>query len=85
MPRLPPVPSGASLYFTFLARQEDEALDQWRAAKTAASEAIVAGGATITHHHAIGRDHRQWMCAEVGELGIELIRAAKDRLDRLGS
>ncbi len=77
-------PSGASLYFTFLARQEDEALDQWRAAKTAASEAIVAGGATITHHHAIGRDHRQWMRAEVGELGIELIRAAKDRLDPAG-
>ena len=50
--------SGASLYFTFLARQEDDALDQWRAAKTAASDAIVAGGGTITHHHAIGRDHR---------------------------
>ena len=77
-------PSGASLYFTFLARQEDDALGQWRAAKTAASEAIVAGGGTITHHHAIGRDHRQWMRAEVGELGIELIRAAKERLDPAG-
>jgi alkyldihydroxyacetonephosphate synthase len=77
-------PSGASLYFTFLARQEDDALGQWRAAKTAASEAIVAGGGTITHHHAIGRDHRQWMRAEVGELGIELIRAAKQRLDPAG-
>jgi alkyldihydroxyacetonephosphate synthase len=77
-------PSGASLYFTFLARQEDDALEQWRAAKTAASEAIVAGGGTITHHHAIGRDHRQWMRAEVGELGIELIRAAKARLDPVG-
>jgi alkyldihydroxyacetonephosphate synthase len=77
-------PSGASLYFTFLARQEDDALAQWRAAKTAASEAIVARGATITHHHAVGRDHRQWMHAEVGELGIELIRAAKERLDPAG-
>jgi alkyldihydroxyacetonephosphate synthase len=77
-------PSGASLYFTFLARQEDDALAQWRAAKTAASEAIVAGGGTITHHHAVGRDHRQWMRAEVGELGIELIRAAKERLDPAG-
>ncbi len=77
-------PSGASLYFTFLARQEDDALEQWRAAKTAASEAIVAGGGTITHHHAIGRDHRQWMRAEIGELGIELIRAAKERLDPAG-
>jgi alkyldihydroxyacetonephosphate synthase len=77
-------PSGASLYFTFLARQEEDALAQWRAAKTAASEAIVAGGGTITHHHAIGRDHRPWMRAEVGELGVELIRAAKERLDPAG-
>jgi alkyldihydroxyacetonephosphate synthase len=77
-------PSGASLYFTFLARQEEDALAQWKAAKTAASEAIVAGGGTITHHHAVGRDHRPWMRAEVGELGIELIRAAKERLDPAG-
>jgi alkyldihydroxyacetonephosphate synthase len=77
-------PSGASLYFTFLARQEDDALAQWRVAKAAASEAILAGGGTITHHHAIGRDHRQWMRAEVGELGVELIRAAKERLDPAG-
>jgi alkyldihydroxyacetonephosphate synthase len=77
-------PSGASLYFTFLARQEEDALAQWRAAKTAASEAIVAGGGTITHHHAIGRDHRRWLAAEDGELGIEVLRAAKQRLDPAG-
>ena len=77
--------SGASLYFTFLARQERGAeLDQWRAAKQAASEAIVDGGGTITHHHAIGRDHAPWLRAEVGELGIELLRAAKERLDPRG-
>jgi alkyldihydroxyacetonephosphate synthase len=76
--------SGASLYFTFLARQEEDALGQWRAAKTAASEAIVAGGGTITHHHAIGRDHRQWMAAESGPLGIEVLRAAKELLDPAG-
>jgi alkyldihydroxyacetonephosphate synthase len=77
--------SGASLYFTFLARQDrQEPLEQWRAAKSAASEAIVAAGATITHHHAIGRDHRPWMRAEVGELGLELLRAAKERLDPAG-
>jgi alkyldihydroxyacetonephosphate synthase len=76
--------AGASLYFTFLARQEEDALAQWRAAKTAASEAIVAGGGTITHHHAIGRDHRQWLPAETGPLGIEVLRAAKERLDPTG-
>jgi alkyldihydroxyacetonephosphate synthase len=77
-------PSGASLYFTFLARQEEDALAQWRAAKVAASDAIVAGGGTITHHHAIGRDHRRWLAAESGELGIELLRAAKERVDPAG-
>jgi alkyldihydroxyacetonephosphate synthase len=76
--------SGASLYFTFLARQEDDALGQWDAAKSAAGEAIVGAGATITHHHAIGRDHARWMQAEVGELGLGLIRAAKARLDPAG-
>jgi alkyldihydroxyacetonephosphate synthase len=78
-------PSGASLYFTFVARRDAEApLDQWRAAKTAASEAIVAGGGTITHHHAVGRDHTPWLRAEIGELGVELLRAAKQRLDPAG-
>jgi alkyldihydroxyacetonephosphate synthase len=76
--------SGASLYFTFMARQEEDALAQWRAAKAAASEAIVAAGGTITHHHAVGRDHARWMRAEVGEMGLELIRAAKERLDPAG-
>jgi alkyldihydroxyacetonephosphate synthase len=78
-------PSGASLYFTFLARQDaDEPLAQWQAAKAAASNAIVAGGGTITHHHAIGRDHRPWLEAEVGTLGVDLLRAAKERLDPAG-
>jgi alkyldihydroxyacetonephosphate synthase len=76
--------SGASLYFTVLARQSDAPLEQWRAAKSAASEAIVAAGGTITHHHAVGRDHAAWMPAEVGEPGLDLIRAAKERLDPAG-
>jgi alkyldihydroxyacetonephosphate synthase len=78
-------PSGASLYFTFIARQEAGAeLDQWRAAKSAAGDAIVTHHGTITHHHAVGRDHAPWMPAEVGELGVELLRAAKARLDPRG-
>ena len=56
--------TGASLYFTLIARQrEGEELAQWRAVKQAAGEAIVAGGGTITHHHAVGRDHAPWMPA----------------------
>ena len=76
--------SGASLYFTFFARQEEDALGQWRAVKEAASQAIVDGGGTITHHHGVGRDHLPWMRAEVGELGLEPLRAAKERLDPAG-
>jgi alkyldihydroxyacetonephosphate synthase len=77
--------SGASLYFTVLARAEPgEELDQWRAAKRAASEAIVARGATITHHHGIGADHRPWLEAEIGGLGAGVLRAAKERLDPAG-
>jgi alkyldihydroxyacetonephosphate synthase len=77
--------SGASLYYTFLARSEHGSeLEQWRAAKSAASDAIVAAGGTITHHHAIGRDHAPWLRAEIGEKGIELLRAAKETLDPHG-
>jgi alkyldihydroxyacetonephosphate synthase len=77
--------SGASLYYTFIAAQEQGAeLDQWRAAKRAASDAIVSHGGTITHHHAVGRDHAPWMRAEVGELGLAVLRAAKERLDPRG-
>ena len=78
-------PSGASLYFTWMARREqDAALDQWRAAKSAAMDAIVAHGGTITHHHAVGTDHAPWLADEVGELGVEALRALKERLDPVG-
>jgi alkyldihydroxyacetonephosphate synthase len=77
--------SGASLYFTFLARQEPGAeLDQWAAAKRAAGDAIAAQGATITHHHAIGRDHLPWMEAEDGPIGLAALRAVKRELDPAG-
>jgi alkyldihydroxyacetonephosphate synthase len=77
--------SGASLYFSFFARQEKGAeLEQWRAAKAAACDAIVTHGGTITHHHAIGRDHAPWMNQEVGELGVAAIRAVKQQLDPAG-
>jgi alkyldihydroxyacetonephosphate synthase len=78
-------PAGASLYFTWMARRQQGAeLDQWRAAKSAAMDAIVTHGGTITHHHAVGRDHAPWMAAEVGELGVEALRAVKERLDPAG-
>ena len=59
-------------------------MDQWEAAKVAASDAIVAAGATITHHHAVGSEHAAWMRAEVGDLGLDVLRAVKSRLDPAG-
>lgn len=77
--------TGASLYFTVLARQQrGSQLEQWAAAKAAASDAIVRAGGTITHHHAVGRAHLPWMEAEAGELGVEALRAVKARLDPVG-
>jgi alkyldihydroxyacetonephosphate synthase len=73
--------TGASLYFTVMARQAAAPVAQWRAAKAAASDAIAAHGATITHHHAVGRDHAPWLGHESSELGLELLRAVKERVD----
>ena len=77
--------SGASLYFTFLARQrEGEEIAQWREVKEAATRAILEGGGTLTHHHAVGRDHAPWLLEEVGEGGVAAIRALKAQLDPAG-
>jgi alkyldihydroxyacetonephosphate synthase len=77
--------SGASLYFTFLARQREGAeIEQWQAVKRAAGDAIIAGGGTITHHHAVGRDHLPWMRSEIGERSLAALRAVKAELDPTG-
>jgi alkyldihydroxyacetonephosphate synthase len=76
---------GASLYFTFIARaKRGEELDQWAAVKRAAWEAIVEHGGTISHHHAVGRDHAPYMEAEVGRTGLDVLRAVKEQLDPAG-
>jgi alkyldihydroxyacetonephosphate synthase len=77
--------TGASLYFTLLARQrEDDPLGQWHAVKRAAGNAIMAGGGTITHHHAVGRDHAPWMTREIGDGGLAALHALKRELDPAG-
>jgi alkyldihydroxyacetonephosphate synthase len=74
--------TGASLYFTLIARQlHGEEIAQWQAVKTAASAAIMAGGGTITHHHAVGRDHAPWLEQEIGRDGVRALRALKVELD----
>jgi alkyldihydroxyacetonephosphate synthase len=76
--------TGASLYFTVLtARDEADPIRQWQRAKAAASEAITGIG-TISHHHAVGVDHAPYLVAEIGEIGVEVLRAAKKAVDPSG-
>ncbi|MCD6639328.1 MAG: FAD-binding oxidoreductase [Nocardioides sp.] len=76
--------TGCSLYFTVAARQGDDPQAQWHAAKVAASDAMIAAGATITHHHAVGTDHKPWLAQEIGEVGVRVLRAVKSELDPEG-
>ncbi len=76
--------TGASLYFTVLtSRDEADPIGQWQRAKAAASEAILGLG-TISHHHAVGVDHAPYLAAEIGSLGVEVLRAAKKAVDPTG-
>jgi alkyldihydroxyacetonephosphate synthase len=78
-------PDGASLYFTYIfPRALDREIAQWQAIKRAASDAIVANGGTISHHHGVGEDHLPWTRQEKGELGVEILRAIKRTLDPKG-
>lgn len=78
-------PTGASLYFTIIAdRDDDRPLQQWLLAKRAATEALLSMGGVLTHHHAVGIDHAPWLSQEVGDLGVAVLHAVKDRLDPTG-
>ena len=75
-------PDGPAPYFTWHALGDKARLvDQFWAIKAAASEAMVDAGGTITHHHAVGRDHRTWYDRERPQLFADALRAAKQRLD----
>jgi alkyldihydroxyacetonephosphate synthase len=78
-------PDGAAPYFTVLAPARRGAeLEQWDEVKAAASEAILAGGGTITHHHAVGRDHRPWYDRQRPEPFAAALHAAKEAVDPAG-
>jgi len=78
-------PDGVAPYFSVLApgRRGSE-LAQWAEIKDAASEAILAAGGTITHHHAIGRDHRPWYDRQRPDVFAAALRAAKSAVDPTG-
>jgi len=74
--------TGASLYTTVIAvADRADPVAQWQRAKAATSDALMAAGATITHHHAVGRDHAPWLPEEVGPVGLSILRAAKGAVD----
>jgi alkyldihydroxyacetonephosphate synthase len=78
-------PDGPAPYFSFHALGRHGALlEQWQAIKNAASDALIEAGGTITHHHAVGRDHRPWYDRQRPELFATALRAAKRELDPQG-
>ncbi len=78
-------PDGPAPYYTFIAPgREGAELEQWAAIKRAASEAILANGGTVTHHHGVGRVHRPWYEKERPALFEAALVATKERLDPEG-
>jgi alkyldihydroxyacetonephosphate synthase len=75
-------PDGASLYFTFMARQQEgRELEQWQTVKTAATEAILKHGGALSHHHGIGTMHRLWASTYLGKEGLSLLAELKNKID----
>jgi alkyldihydroxyacetonephosphate synthase len=75
---------GLAPYYTVIAKGKNgKQLEQWDYIKRAASEAILRLGATITHHHAVGRDHQIYYLQEKSPLYVEVLAAAKQKLDPL--
>jgi alkyldihydroxyacetonephosphate synthase len=78
-------PDGPAPYFGIYAPGRwGSTVAQWDDIKAAVSEAITAHGGTITHHHAVGRDHRPWYDAQRPEPFAAALRAAKAALDPAG-
>jgi alkyldihydroxyacetonephosphate synthase len=78
-------PDGPAPYFTVIARaRRGEEVEQWAAVKRAVSDAILREGGTITHHHAVGRDHRPWYDRQRPEPFAHALRAAKAAVDPAG-
>ena len=77
-------PTGASLYFTVLAGIRSDPLGVWEPVKARVNDAILAAGGTISHHHAVGRDHTAWLAEEIGDTGMRILTAIKRELDPVG-
>ena len=77
-------PSGSSIYTTFIYRLGEtpgQTLDTWKRLKQSASNTIVTCGGTISHQHGVGKDHKTYMAAEKGKVGIQTLEELFDHLD----
>ena len=77
-------PSGSSIYTTFLFRLSEtprQTLENWKRYKQAASQAVLTAGGTISHQHGVGTDHRKYLAAEKGEIGVAVLQKIFDHLD----
>jgi alkyldihydroxyacetonephosphate synthase len=78
-------PSGPAVYFTVIApARRGEEVEQWAQIKAAVSAAILAEGGTITHHHAVGRDHRPWYDRQRPDPFAAAFAGAKSAVDPHG-
>jgi alkyldihydroxyacetonephosphate synthase len=76
---------GPAPYFgVYAAGRWGRTVEQWDEIKIAVSEALVSSGASITHHHAVGRDHRPWYDRQRPDLFAAALRASKAVLDPAG-
>ena len=74
--------TGTSLYFTFACMEnESGGLGQYLLIKKAAEDAFLRGGATLSHHHAVGFEHAPWLEEDISETGVLAVRSVKEGLD----
>jgi alkyldihydroxyacetonephosphate synthase len=76
--------TGSSIYTTYVFRISETAektLRRWQALKKAASLAVVEAGGTISHHHGVGFDHKEYMNAEKGPVGINILKNTLEHVD----
>ena len=75
--------AGACLYFTFALNPPAgrDALEDYGVVKRAIQQAFVDSGATLSHHHAVGTEHAQWLEEDISAPGVAMLRALFEGTD----
>ena len=79
--------SGACLYFTFAFKPSGtgDPLDDYGAVKSAIQQAFVDSGATLSHHHAVGTEHAEWLEEDISSPGVAMLQALFEGFDPGGN